>query len=80
MSRSACFTQVEIDCAVGSNSRASVQIGQARPSVAGTPGDMRFGNAASDTSNSELKGVHNPGQLHHPLGTRFYLHALTASW
>ena len=61
-SRSACFIQVEIDCAVGSNSRASSSgVRPDRQSVAGTPADKRFGNQASGTSKINFKGVHQTG-------------------
>ena len=36
--------------------RACVQIAPDRPSVAGTPADKRFDNAASDTSKNQLQG------------------------
>src|SRR5271156_1300659 len=41
--------------------RACVQIAPDRPSVAGTPADKRFGNAASDTSKINFKGVQQTG-------------------
>src|SRR5277367_2521969 len=41
--------------------RACVQIAPDRPSVAGTPADKQFDNAASDTSKINFKGVHQTG-------------------
>jgi len=59
---------LKIDCAVGSNSRASslrscVQIAPDRPSVAGIPADKRFGSRASDTSTINFMVSTKPGQL-----------------
>ena len=45
------------------NPRACDQIAPDLSSVAGTPADKRFDNAASDTSKINFKGVHKPGQL-----------------
>ena len=45
--------------------RACVQIAPDRPSIAGTPADKRFGNAASDTSKINFKGVHKTGSTPH---------------
>jgi len=57
--------QLAIDCAVGSNSRASSQafvpIGPTPPAVAGTPPDRLFEYEVSDTPENDVKGVHKTG-------------------
>lgn len=60
--RSACRTQLMLDCAVGSDSRErSSGVPLARPSVVGTPADRHFENVARDAQEFDFMSALGTG-------------------